>query len=68
MAHMAMDGVPSQQPEADAPTGERPESESARRGQRPRTPPRVWPPLSSSELGRGVRRLGAVLTAPGAAG
>jgi hypothetical protein len=57
MAHATTDGLSPQVPGADAPNGELPEFERPPRANQPRTPPRVWPPMSSTDLGRVVRRL-----------
>ncbi|HEX8436437.1 hypothetical protein [Archangium sp.] len=57
MAHATDDGrsplvVPQSSPSEETSSGESPSRPS-----RPRTPPRVWPPMSPGDMGRVVRRL-----------
>ena len=57
MAHGTDDGlsplvVPQSSPSEEPTSGEGPQRPSL-----PRTPPRVWPPVSPADMGRVVRRL-----------
>jgi hypothetical protein len=58
MAHTTDDGrsplvvVPQSSPSEETSSGESPS-----RSSHPRTPPRVWPPMSPGDMGRVVRRL-----------
>ena len=57
MSHATDDGlsplvVPQSSPSEETTSGEGPQRPSL-----PRTPPRVWPPVSPADMGRVVRRL-----------
>ncbi len=57
MAHGTDDGLsPLVVPES-SPTEEPAVGEGPQRPSLPRTPPRVWPPMSPGDMGRVVRRL-----------
>jgi hypothetical protein len=57
MAHATDDGLsPLVVPES-SPTEEPTSGEGPQRPSLPRTPPRVWPPVSPADMGRVVRRL-----------
>lgn len=57
MVHATDDGESSHVVPGSAPTEESNSSEGPARPHRPRTPPRVWPPMSPGDMGRVVRRL-----------
>jgi hypothetical protein len=57
MAHATKDGLTPPAPNPQ--TEEQPAAELPPRMNQTRTPPGVWPPMSSADMGRLVRRLGA---------
>lgn len=57
MAHVKDDGLTPRVKSPSFPSVERVQAEGSSRPSLPRTPPRVWPPVSPADMGRVVRRL-----------
>lgn len=57
MAHEKDDGLTPLVNPQSSPPDESGTSDGASRPSRPRSPPRVWPPMSPGDMGRVVRRL-----------
>jgi hypothetical protein len=57
MAHETDDGRSSHVVPGSAPSEETTPGEGLSRPSIPRTPPRIWPPMSPGDMGRVVRRV-----------